>query len=123
MLNSLLTCCIVKVAVVATVSQQMGDDGQLVVRIESIEVDQKILDSIETPCRQENAIEVSSFKDTISNSCEPTTELGEQNFFYLMPIHTHTYLRNLIWVLMDLQYLQRMTKFILCVLYRMEVLK
>lgn len=76
----------VKVAVVATVSQQMGDDGQLVVRIESIEVDQKILDSIETPCRQENAIEVSSFKDTISNSCEPTAELENDQIHFVRPL-------------------------------------
>ena len=33
----------------ATVSQQMDNQGQLVVRIESIDVDQKLLESIETP--------------------------------------------------------------------------
>lgn len=33
----------------ATVSQQMDSQGQLVVRIESIDVDQKLLESIETP--------------------------------------------------------------------------
>ncbi len=40
-----------QVPVVATVSQQMDESGQLVVRIESIEsneMDQKLLDSIES---------------------------------------------------------------------------
>ncbi|KAI9558792.1 hypothetical protein GHT06_015581 [Daphnia sinensis] len=76
----------VKVAVVATVSQQMGDDGQLVVRIESIDVDPKILDSIETPCRQENAIEVSSFKDVASSAGEPTTELEDDQIHFVRPL-------------------------------------
>jgi hypothetical protein len=66
-----------KVAVVATVSQHMDEDGQLVVRIESIDVDQKVLDSIETPCRQENAVEISSFRNEVANACEVTSDLGK----------------------------------------------
>lgn len=66
---------IFQVAVVATVSQQMDEDGQLVVRIESIEVDQKVLDSIEPTCREEDPIDISSFKDEIANTCEMNSEL------------------------------------------------
>lgn len=61
---------------VATVSQQMDEDGQLVVRIESIDVDQKMLDSIETPCREDDPIDISSFRDEVATACELTSELG-----------------------------------------------
>jgi hypothetical protein len=67
----------VQVAVVATVSQHMDEDGQLVVRIESIDVDQKLLDSIETPCRQENVIEMPSLKNEVVNSYGLTSDLGK----------------------------------------------
>lgn len=62
---------------VATVSQHMDEDGQLVVRIESIDVDQKVLDSIETPCRQENAVEISSLRNEVANACGGTSDLGK----------------------------------------------
>ena len=65
-----------KVAVVATVSQQMDENGQLVVRIESIEVDQKVLDAIEPPC-VEDPIATSPFKDEIlTSSSELPTDFG-----------------------------------------------
>lgn len=54
----------------------MDEDGQLVVRIESIEVDQKMLDSIETPCRDDDPIEISTFRDEVATACELTSELG-----------------------------------------------
>ena len=53
-----------QVPVVATVSQQMDESGQLVVRIESIEsneMDQKLLDSIESSRADEQV-------DPLSNS-------------------------------------------------------
>ncbi len=61
---------------VATVSQQMDEDGQLVVRIESIDVDQKVLDSIETPCRDDDPIDIAAFKDEVASACELVSELG-----------------------------------------------
>ncbi|XP_046460087.1 zinc finger protein 343-like isoform X3 [Daphnia pulex] len=76
----------VKVAVVATVSQHMDEDGQLVVRIESIDVDQKVLDSIETPCRQENAVEISSFRNEVANACEVTSDLENEQVHFVRPL-------------------------------------
>lgn len=54
----------------------MDEEGQLVVRIESIEVDQKVLDSIETPCRDDDSIDINAFKDEVASACEFVSELG-----------------------------------------------
>lgn len=67
-----------QVPVVATVSQQMDESGQLVVRIESIEsneMDQKLLDSIESSRADEqvdplsNQIIIKFRKNSIENVC------------------------------------------------------
>lgn len=61
---------------VATVSQQMDENDQLVVRIESIDVDQKVLDAIEPHPSIEDPIVMSPFKDEILTSS--TSELAHE---------------------------------------------
>ena len=62
----------------------MDENGQLVVRIESIEVDQKVLDAIEPPC-VEDPIATSPFKDEIlTSSSELPTDFGMAWILYLV---------------------------------------
>lgn len=63
----------------ATVSQQMDEEGQLVVRIESIDVNQKVADTVEVPSPEEgSSYEVPVVKSETADAANVTSLISKK---------------------------------------------